>query len=140
MNGLVPKVNMFIKALSWAPAKVKFRLLIRECFVIGIFINSNIAKHFHNNFFNKTKPVIDALCKLEHQKELKWLNHTINSRPSSAWVFLFREKFQQRLYKMSLCLHQRIGLIARKYFITPTGSQPFGIFPKYRIEKGYFMH
>ena len=56
MNRLVPKVNMFIKALSWAPAKVKFRLLIRESFMIGIFINSNITKQFqNNNFFNKNK-------------------------------------------------------------------------------------
>ena len=50
---------MFIKALSWAPDKVKFRLLMRQGFVIGIFINSNLSKHFQNkNFLNKTKPVI----------------------------------------------------------------------------------
>ena len=53
MNRLVPNVNMFIKALSWAPAKVKFRLVIREGFVIGIFINSNLAKHFQNTFLIK---------------------------------------------------------------------------------------
>ena len=64
MNGLVPNINMFIKALSWGPDKVKFRLLIREDFVIGIFIYSNLAKHFQNNiFFNKTKPAINPLCK-----------------------------------------------------------------------------
>ena len=64
MNRLVPNVNELIKALSWAPVKVKFRLLIREGFVIGIFVNSNLAKHFqNNNFFNKTKPVINPLCK-----------------------------------------------------------------------------
>ena len=51
MNRLVPNVRVFIKALSWAQVKVEFRLLIREGFVIGIFINSNLAKHFQNTFF-----------------------------------------------------------------------------------------
>ena len=36
----------FFEALSWGPDKVKLRLLIREGFVIGIFLNSNLAKHF----------------------------------------------------------------------------------------------
>ena len=63
MNRLVPNVNVFIKVLSWAPAKVKCRLLIREGFVAG-FINSYLAKQFQINIcFNKTKPVINPLCK-----------------------------------------------------------------------------
>ena len=65
MNRLVPNVNVFIKALSWGPEKVKFRSLIREGFVIGIFINYNLAKQFQTiNFYRtKTKLVINTLCK-----------------------------------------------------------------------------
>ena len=51
MNRLVPNVNVFIKARSWGPDTVKFRLPIREGFVIDIFINSVLAKHFQNNNF-----------------------------------------------------------------------------------------
>ena len=66
MNRLVANVNVFIKAISWATAKVKFRLLIREGFVIGIFINSNLAKEFQNN-------VCVCVCVCVHLIPLIWL-------------------------------------------------------------------
>ena len=34
----------------------------------------------------------------------KLLNHAINSRSSSAWVILFRERLEQRLYNEFLPL------------------------------------
>ena len=34
--------------------------------------------------------------------ELKWLNYTINSRSSSAWVLLFRERFEQLSPKIDI--------------------------------------
>ena len=42
------------------PPRISNGPSLRGDFVIGIFINSNLAKHFqNNNFFNKPKPVIN---------------------------------------------------------------------------------
>ena len=41
------------------------------------------------------------------------INHTINSRLSSAWDFFFRERFEQRLYNefMPLSAYNRQGVV-----------------------------